>query len=435
MTPSKQVAEVERQETAPDDMILFRKEVITNIYLKEDHRLGSEGRAYKVLIWLSIVPVIIILIGGFTLSYTKKVSADGLLVPEGGVVKVMTPEVNRVVSLAVVEGQRVRRGQELYELSRDIQITDGYAAQKNRQNNAKSRATMQQSISGIEMYVLELQRKSEREIQNVQENIRIADRQILDQKMIVSLYKKNYERYVSLHTAGNVTSEELEAKQSGYLSALNAQHSLERDRQLSVIQVDKEKADVQTRKKQQEQELSRLQENLAQLSRQDTDMEVVSNTRISSPMDGVITSIRLHTGANTVPYQTMLTIVPDERDIVAEIYVPSSAVGLVREGHEVLLKCDAFPYQKYGFLRGRVLSVSKFPMLASEIAADFKSGLMDEPKYRITISIDNDEVNLLQAKILKSPGMNVRAEIAVERKKIYQWIFDPLMNVARGAGQ
>jgi hypothetical protein len=42
----------------------------------------------------------------------------------------------------------------------------------------------------------------------------------------------------------------------------------------------------------------------------------------------------------------------------AEIYIPSRAIGFVKPGQEVRLLYDAFPYQRFGAYRGRVVAAS-----------------------------------------------------------------------------
>jgi membrane fusion protein len=40
--------------------------------------------------------------------------------------------------------------------------------------------------------------------------------------------------------------------------------------------------------------------------------------------------------------------VPSGARLLAHLYAPSSAVGFLRADQPVLLRYDAFPYQKYG---------------------------------------------------------------------------------------
>ena len=68
---------------------------------------------------------------------------------------------------------------------------------------------------------------------------------------------------------------------------------------------------------------------------------------IRAPGDGFITSIVGHAGQPVAANAPLLTIVPAS-DLRAELLAPSSAVGFIAPGERVLLRYDAFPYQKFG---------------------------------------------------------------------------------------
>ena len=54
------------------------------------------------------------------------------------------------------------------------------------------------------------------------------------------------------------------------------------------------------------------------------------------------------------PASALASLVPAGAQLQAHLYAPSSAVGFVRAEQPVLLRYQAFPYQKFGHQHGRM---------------------------------------------------------------------------------
>ena len=55
----------------------------------------------------------------------------------------------------------------------------------------------------------------------------------------------------------------------------------------------------------------------------------------------------------------ILSILPPQNQVVGEAHIPSSGAGKVKIGQEVNVKLRDFPYDEYGLIKGRVISMSK----------------------------------------------------------------------------
>jgi membrane fusion protein len=121
---------------------------------------------------------------------------------------------------------------------------------------------------------------------------------------------------------------------------------------------------------------------------------------------------------------------------VAQLYAPSSAVGFVRPQQAVNLRYQAFPYQKFGQQSGRVLQVSRTPLTPAELAllnlpTALSQGALSEPLYRITVGLDRQSVSAYGQEQALSPGMQLDADVLLERRSLIEWIFEPLLSLAR----
>jgi membrane fusion protein len=98
----------------------------------------------------------------------------------------------------------------------------------------------------------------------------------------------------------------------------------------------------------------------------------------------------------------------------------------------VLLRYDAFPYQKYGSQSGRIEQVSLAPLSASEMAgqATPRSAVGGEPMYRIAVTLEHQDISVgAQARPLV-PGMQLEADVPIERRRLIEWLFAPVLGVA-----
>lgn len=70
------------------------------------------------------------------------------------------------------------------------------------------------------------------------------------------------------------------------------------------------------------------------------------------------------------------------------MYVPSRSIGFIKVGDEILLRYQAFAYQKFGHAKAKVISIAKIPMAGQEIPAigtvSPNEQLGNEPLYSIT---------------------------------------------------
>lgn len=109
--------------------------------------------------------------------------------------------------------------------------------------------------------------------------------------------------------------------------------------------------------------------------------------------------------------------------MVAEVYVPSSAVGLIKSGQRVRLVYDAFPQQQFGTFAGEVARISDFILMPSEVPQTF---FPREATFKVQIAIQNDTVEVETGTAPLRPGMLLAAEIILESRRLIDWLVEPL---------
>ncbi|MGH8772904.1 MAG: HlyD family type I secretion periplasmic adaptor subunit, partial [Burkholderiales bacterium] len=80
---------------------------------------------------------------------------------------------------------------------------------------------------------------------------------------------------------------------------------------------------------------------------------------LKAPQTGIIKDLATHTPGTVVsPGTVLMTLVPRDEALQAEVWISNQDVGFVHPGQEVKVKLSAFPFQKYGMVEGKVSQLS-----------------------------------------------------------------------------
>ncbi|EQD53620.1 secretion protein HlyD family protein, partial [mine drainage metagenome] len=107
---------------------------------------------------------------------------------------------------------------------------------------------------------------------------------------------------------------------------------------------------------------------------------------LRAPRAGVVSTLLLKPGQTVSAGQSLLAVLPAGSTLEAQLLVPSQAIGFVRSGQRVVLRYQAFPYQKFGLHEGIVTQVSRSALSPQEV-----SSLMGQqvtvPLYRVMVRL------------------------------------------------
>ena len=109
-----------------------------------------------------------------------------------------------------------------------------------------------------------------------------------------------------------------------------------------------------------------------------------------------------------------------------ELRVPERLLASTAVGQEVLLRYPAFPHQRYGHYRGRIVSIAREPVPAMRSLPNDGRSAYAQSAYRATVSLEQQRVSD-DRRIARDlqPGLSVEADVVVERRRLYQWLFEP----------
>lgn len=146
---------------------------------------------------------------------------------------------------------------------------------------------------------------------------------------------------------------------------------------------------------------------------------------LRAPISGQVTAVTARVGAPASPQVSLMTILPAGSPLRAELGVPSSAIGFTKVGQKVRLALDAFPYQRFGTVEGRIVTVASSPV--SQQAA---SGAMTSV-YPVRVALMADHIEAFGRQEALVPGMALTARIITEKQTLLEWLFEPLYAVRR----
>lgn len=138
---------------------------------------------------------------------------------------------------------------------------------------------------------------------------------------------------------------------------------------------------------------------------------------LSSPVDGTIQQLAVHTvGGVVTEAQPIMVIVPLEDKIEVETLIANKDIGFVNVGQPVTVKIESFPYTRYGYLTGKVISVSLDAMEHEQLGMVFSAIVALDQNH---LMIEGKRINLVA-------GMNVTAEIKTSKRRVIDYLLSPL---------
>lgn len=158
-----------------------------------------------------------------------------------------------------------------------------------------------------------------------------------------------------------------------------------------------------------------------------------SQAELRATADGVVKDLATHTpGTVLAPGTVLMTLVPANEPLVAEVWLANQDAGFVAAGQSAKLKLAAFPFQKYGLLDARVLRVSADSTERGGGEAGKAGGAY---AYRVQLVPSAQVLQLGETRHALLPGMQITAEIRMAERTVLEYLLSPVTKVAHEAGR
>jgi membrane fusion protein len=116
---------------------------------------------------------------------------------------------------------------------------------------------------------------------------------------------------------------------------------------------------------------------------------------VRAPAAGKIALLAASPGQTVDPKRLLLTIVPTDSPLQAELLVPAHAIGFIAPGQAVRILYDAFPYQEFGAHSGVVRAVSQ--TMTTEDDGPIR---LRQPSYRVHVALNRFDMVLADSRFI-----------------------------------
>ena len=391
-------------------------------------------------------------------------SAEGKLVPQTYVKIVQPADAGIVQDILVKEGEHVAAGQVLMRMD----ARDALADQKTLQTALSLRSLQLRRIDAelcnhplvkqagdpddlfrqVQAQFDDRRRAYTDSLSAAQEALHKAERdddsgkeQLAKLRDVTPILKEQADSYRDMGKEGYVPQLQVRDKEREYLEKsrdLKAQEATAASLDAAVAAAQKQAAEL-TSKYRSDLQNERIDAE-GQYRKIEQDMvKQVHKTgllELKAPQSGVVKDLATHTAGTVVsPGTVLLSLVPENESLVAEVMVKNDDVGFVYPHQKVKIKLAAYPFQQYGMLDGEILTLS----------ADANDDQQNQQRqnteanrdktppsiYKALVSLDTQQLTVDKSQFKLVPGMQVTAEINQGKRTVLEYILSPLEKTVR----
>lgn len=203
--------------------------------------------------------------------------------------------------------------------------------------------------------------------------------------------------------------------------------SLLHSNDLDVLQTEEKLDDTEA-------QIASLNGEIAQTENQIESLEFqVTQYTVKAPVDGTIFEFPIQNAEATVESgDTIASIAQVENftgsDLVLRAKMPSSETAFLKVGLPAKVKLDAYPFQDYGIVEGRVSWISPDSKVANK---ELSAQTPEANFFEIEIDIDRAYLDN-QEQIAITPGQTAAAEVIIRQRRLIDYFLEPFKKLKEG---
>lgn len=164
---------------------------------------------------------------------------------------------------------------------------------------------------------------------------------------------------------------------------------------------------------------------------------------LKAPQSGIIKDLATHTQGSVVsPGSVLMSLVPYDDPLQAEIMIKNEDVGFVHPGQEVKIKLTAYPFQKYGMIEGEVIHVGADSIQSQQPQMDTSSNSNSAPQqqtmimnYKALIKLNAQQIHLDDKILNLTSGMQTVCEIHLGKRTVMEYLLSPVQKAWHESGR
>lgn len=327
---------------------LFRKVALDK--LSSPEQLDQTMRVAGPMYWTSLLAILVALtaagVWSLTGSIPTKSIGEGTIIRPGGVYNISSSGTGLVKDFKVRVGDHVSVNQVVAEIDQPLSNDDIAAAEQHLEELRRQEAdavSLREDDAKLQLKSLSVQRenaKTEIAAQEKMERIAADEVTVNEQLFNKGLITRQplvdaQQRQVALRAAIGRLQAEITQVDAQMFQSTWQPGEVKKQRQLEVN--DQE---------------ARLQSMRNQFQR---------TSNVVAPISGEVVEEKIYTGSMITAGTPVISVQPDDGQVLAVIYVPSILVKDVKAGMEAEISPSTAKREEFGFIRGKVTFVAHYP--------------------------------------------------------------------------
>jgi hemolysin D len=383
--------------------------------------------------------------------------AQGRLEPKGNTIRLDAPVSGTVAAMRVREGQSVQKGQPLMELQSEIINGDLQQAQikleglLNRYTQLIGiKAQLTSSLSTARQQVRAQAASQQASVDKIQQQ-QTAQQDSL--RLIQELLKKDQTKVTLLNkvaSQGAIPRSQVEDAERIMIQNNQLLQKTYADIQQSKGELQKQQIEYQRilregelnlidkvrQVKLLESQVTEAQSQIAQTQNQIKSLQYQRQQRVLyAPASGTLFQLPIqHPGAVVSPGQLVAQIAPQTARLVLRARMDNKKTGFIKLGLPTRLKFDAYPFQDYGILKGRIswISPTSTQMPPSSTATPTVNAVSN---FEIEVTLEQPFVQIQGKAIALKAGQTATAEVIIRQKRVLDLFLDPFRKLGNNGLQ
>ncbi|HEC8330561.1 TPA: HlyD family efflux transporter periplasmic adaptor subunit [Providencia rettgeri] len=388
---------------------IFRNE---SILYKEKTLIGRYSAfpsSILPIVFLCVLSTLTIIVFILFSNYSKRVLVKGKIIYAPSAIEITVNKSGIVTENNIKQGSKVKKGDVIASISHDIKYSGS-------EKDVKIIEISKMKIAQLLEMEFRIKKDYDEEEKNLYKKLTHKDKEIIaiksakkDEILRNVNLKERMDFYKKSQKKGITTIQESIETENNYFNSLfkinNYKISIERvfGEKLQILD------GIKKMKSQKNQLLINIEHQKTNFQQQIINSTANLESIIKSPIDGIVSSLNIVNGQRIKENKIIAVIIPNNSDTLIEILTPPSTKSYLNVGQSVIMRVDSQPWQWFGKITGKIISISTTPNNLSE----------NNVFFRVLVTPDNKSLYL-------PAGVPVNADILTLKRRIWEWLFIPL---------
>jgi membrane fusion protein len=336
-----------------------------------------------------------------------------------------------VIDLRVREGQAVAAGDELMAVSAEVATELGGTREMVGRQLKFQRSRLETDLESRSQLSDEAHRGLRVQAAALNDQLAQIALQKAHRTRQAELAERQLDKLQSMRAQGYASNSQVEQQEGVLLDTRSRLQDLARQRLDVTQQLDQVRQQLRELPLNTRNQRNDIERKLAELDQSIAENEARRAVILRAPQPSIVAALLAKPGQIVNAGQSVVSLLPQGALLEAQLMVPSRAIGFIRHGARVVLRYEAYPFQKFGQQFGRVTEVSRTALSPQEVANLTGRTNVQEQLYRVIVTLDRQDIDAYGKREPLRPGMALEADVLIDKRRLIEWVLEPLYALGR----